>query len=136
MAGWVGKGRSGNGRRRKAAHPERGAPPATSAPGFAARTREPVRRADRRREREQHHPRDVRQDVPRRGLPQPRQALRHHRVRPHRSVSSRLIVEFLWLTYFFAIGLMAMPRTPIAGLGEDDAAEEGVAVDASLLPPG
>ena len=29
-----------------------------------------------------------------------------------------------------------MPRTPIAGLGEDDAAEEGVAVDASLLPPG
>ncbi|KAI0267089.1 small subunit of acetolactate synthase-domain-containing protein [Gloeopeniophorella convolvens] len=35
-------------------------------------------------------------------------------------------------------GLMAMPRTPIAGLAEDDdvVAEEGAAVDASLLPPG
>jgi acetolactate synthase-1/3 small subunit len=34
-------------------------------------------------------------------------------------------------------GLMAMPRTPIAGLLEEDAANEGdVAVDASLLPPG
>jgi len=34
-------------------------------------------------------------------------------------------------------GLMAMPRTPIAGLSQDDAAEEGSAtVDASLLPPG
>jgi len=30
-----------------------------------------------------------------------------------------------------------MPRTPIAGLLEDEAASEGdVAVDASLLPPG
>ncbi|KAI0279370.1 small subunit of acetolactate synthase-domain-containing protein [Russula aff. rugulosa BPL654] len=34
-------------------------------------------------------------------------------------------------------GLMAMPRTPIAGLLEEEAANEGdVAVDASLLPPG
>jgi len=34
-------------------------------------------------------------------------------------------------------GLMAMPRTPIVGLAEDDAAEDGAAaVDASLLPPG
>ncbi|KAI9452484.1 acetolactate synthase [Lactarius psammicola] len=34
-------------------------------------------------------------------------------------------------------GLMAMPRTPIAGLTEDDASSEGdSAVDASLLPPG
>ncbi|KAI0250178.1 acetolactate synthase [Lactifluus subvellereus] len=34
-------------------------------------------------------------------------------------------------------GLMVMPRTPIAGLSEDDAASEGDAVvDASLLPPG
>jgi len=32
---------------------------------------------------------------------------------------------------------MAMPRTPIAGLSQDDAADEGsAAVDASLLPPG
>ena len=30
-----------------------------------------------------------------------------------------------------------MPRTPIAGLSQEDAADEGgVAVDASLLPPG
>jgi len=34
-------------------------------------------------------------------------------------------------------GLMAMPRTPIAGLLEEEAANEGeLAVDASLLPPG
>ncbi|KAH9166267.1 acetolactate synthase [Lactarius sanguifluus] len=34
-------------------------------------------------------------------------------------------------------GLMAMPRTPIAGLAEDDASSElGSNVDASLLPPG
>ncbi|KAH9171212.1 acetolactate synthase [Lactarius sanguifluus] len=34
-------------------------------------------------------------------------------------------------------GLMAMPRTPIAGLAEDDASSElGSTVDASLLPPG
>ncbi|KAI9456306.1 acetolactate synthase [Russula earlei] len=34
-------------------------------------------------------------------------------------------------------GLMAMPRTPIAGLSEEDATDGGdVAVDASLLPPG
>ena len=40
------------------------------------------------------------------------------------------------LDFFFA-GLMAMPRTPIAGLSQEDAADEGgVAVDASLLPPG
>jgi hypothetical protein len=32
---------------------------------------------------------------------------------------------------------MAMPRTPIAGLLDEEAASEGdVAVDASLLPPG
>ncbi|KAH8993468.1 acetolactate synthase [Lactarius akahatsu] len=34
-------------------------------------------------------------------------------------------------------GLMAMPRTPIAGLAEDDASgDAGSTVDASLLPPG
>ncbi|KAH9069836.1 acetolactate synthase [Lactarius deliciosus] len=34
-------------------------------------------------------------------------------------------------------GLMAMPRTPIAGLAEDDTSSEvGSTVDASLLPPG
>ncbi|KAH9055446.1 acetolactate synthase [Lactarius vividus] len=34
-------------------------------------------------------------------------------------------------------GLIAMPRTPIAGLAEDDASSEaGSTVDASLLPPG
>ncbi|KAH8996398.1 acetolactate synthase [Lactarius hatsudake] len=34
-------------------------------------------------------------------------------------------------------GLMAMPRTPIAGLAEDDASSDaGSTVDASLLPPG
>ncbi|KAF8494665.1 acetolactate synthase [Russula emetica] len=34
-------------------------------------------------------------------------------------------------------GLMAMPRTPIAGLSEEEDASEGdVAIDASLLPPG
>jgi acetolactate synthase-1/3 small subunit len=33
-------------------------------------------------------------------------------------------------------GLMAMPRTPIAGLVEEDAASQGDTVDASLLPPG
>jgi acetolactate synthase-1/3 small subunit len=38
---------------------------------------------------------------------------------------------------FSLIGLMAMPRTPIAGLLEEEAANEGdAAVDASLLPPG
>jgi hypothetical protein len=31
---------------------------------------------------------------------------------------------------------MAMPRTPIAGLVEEDAASQGDTVDASLLPPG
>jgi acetolactate synthase-1/3 small subunit len=40
------------------------------------------------------------------------------------------------LSLFF-VGLMAMPRTPIAELLEEEAASEGdVAVDASLLPPG
>lgn len=36
------------------------------------------------------------------------------------------------------IGLMAMPRTPIARSGDnaDDISEEGGAVDATLLPPG
>jgi acetolactate synthase small subunit len=34
------------------------------------------------------------------------------------------------------VGLMAMPRTPIAGLVEEDAASQGDTVDASLLPPG
>ena len=36
------------------------------------------------------------------------------------------------------VGLMAMPRTPIARSGDDadDVSEEGGAVDASLLPPG
>jgi acetolactate synthase-1/3 small subunit len=39
--------------------------------------------------------------------------------------------------FFSFVGLMAMPRTPIAGLLEEDAPSEGeVAVDASLLPPG
>ncbi|KAF8262873.1 small subunit of acetolactate synthase-domain-containing protein [Lactarius quietus] len=33
-------------------------------------------------------------------------------------------------------GLMAMPRTPIAGLAEEDDSSEGDTVDASLLPPG
>ena len=42
-----------------------------------------------------------------------------------------------YLYSFFFAGLMAMPRTPIAGLSQEDAADEGgVAVDASLLPPG
>jgi acetolactate synthase I/III small subunit len=36
----------------------------------------------------------------------------------------------------FFVGLMAMPRTPIAGLLEEEAAGEGDVVDASLLPPG
>ena len=34
------------------------------------------------------------------------------------------------------VGLMAMPRTPIAGLVEEDASGQGDSVDASLLPPG
>jgi acetolactate synthase I/III small subunit len=39
---------------------------------------------------------------------------------------------------FDKIGVMAMPRTPIASYIEDDgvAADEGGPVDASLLPPG
>ncbi|KAH9002500.1 acetolactate synthase [Lactarius deliciosus] len=37
----------------------------------------------------------------------------------------------------FLLRLMAMPRTPIAGLAEDDTSSEvGSTVDASLLPPG
>lgn len=44
--------------------------------------------------------------------------------------------ELVALTCPF-VGLMAMPRTPIAGLIEEDAPSEGdVTVDASLLPPG
>ena len=39
--------------------------------------------------------------------------------------------------FFFFVGLMVMPRTPIAGLSEEDAGSEGgSSVDASLLPPG
>jgi hypothetical protein len=40
--------------------------------------------------------------------------------------------------FWFWIGLMAMPRTPIARSPEDsdDISDEEGAVDASLLPPG
>lgn len=50
-----------------------------------------------------------------------------------------LCIEFVALTCLlppFFVGLMAMPRTPIAGLLEEAASEGDVAVDASLLPPG
>ncbi|KAH9069877.1 acetolactate synthase [Lactarius deliciosus] len=53
------------------------------------------------------------------------------------------VEAFLALVKLFGIiesartGLMAMPRTPIAGLAEDDTSSEvGSTVDASLLPPG
>ncbi|KAH8995277.1 hypothetical protein EDB86DRAFT_3064579 [Lactarius hatsudake] len=46
------------------------------------------------------------------------------------------VEAFLALVYCF-LGFMAMPRTPIAGLAEDDTSSEvGSTVDASLLPPG
>ena len=50
-----------------------------------------------------------------------------------------LCIKFVALTCLlppFFVGLMAMPRTPIAELLEEAASEGDVAVDASLLPPG
>ena len=50
-----------------------------------------------------------------------------------------LCIEFCRADFclFFFVGLMAMPRTPIAGLLEEESAsQEDVVIDASLLPPG
>jgi acetolactate synthase I/III small subunit len=52
--------------------------------------------------------------------------------------STRPLSNFVALTRpsFFPVGLMAMPRTPIAGLSEETDSEGDIAIDASLLPPG
>ncbi|KAH9166271.1 acetolactate synthase [Lactarius sanguifluus] len=69
--------------------------------------------------------------------------VRDHSVIVEMTGKTSRVEAFLALVKPFGIiesartGLMAMPRTPIAGLAEDDASSElGSTVDASLLPPG